>query len=263
MTVPQEPVNTRLNVDIGSYSIAGIKPDNEDCVGFHIPEDNHKLETKGIAVAIADGVSTAEAGREASQTAVQNFLSDYFQTPDPWSVSHAGQRILTAINLKLYRKSHEFTSEEKGYLCTFCGIVFKSHIAHLFHAGDSRIYRLRGEELNQITHDHKANIGKNQHILARAVGMDSSLQIDYAKQQIEAGDIYLLTTDGVHDFIDSDTIKHLLLELGNSADKAKKIVESALVSESNDNISCVVVKINEVPHETLDDYNQKRVRSSR
>lgn len=247
-----------LVVDIGSYSIAGIKPQNEDCVGFVVPEDSNKLENKGVAIAIADGVSTAEAGKEASHTAVNNFLSDYFQTPDPWSVSHAGQRILTAVNLKLYRKSHEFKSEEKGYLCTFSAAVIKSQFIHIFHAGDSRIYRFRNEEFKQLTRDHKANIGKNQNILARAVGMDNSLQIDYSKQQIEENDIYLLTTDGVHDFLDEETIVKIIGDADmDSAFKSKALVELALDKDSDDNISCAVLAISQLPKETLDDYNQK------
>jgi protein phosphatase len=71
---------TQLQVAVGSFSIAGIKSQNEDCVGFLCPEDTHQLSRKGIAVAIADGVSSAEAGKEASFTAVNNFIQDYYQT---------------------------------------------------------------------------------------------------------------------------------------------------------------------------------------
>lgn len=260
MTKAEATLDHQLKVNIGCHSIAGIKPQNEDCVGFLVPEDKHKLENKGIAVAIADGVSTAEAGQEASETAVNNFLSDYFQTPDPWSVSHAGQRILTAINLKLYRKSHEYMTEDKGYLCTFCGLVIKSLFAHIFHAGDSRIYRLRNSEFIQLTRDHKANVGNNQHILARAVGMDNSLQIDYNKQQIEQGDIYFLSTDGVHDFVADETLKEILESEHSSQEKAEQIVELAVKNKSDDNISCAVVKVEQLPNETLDDYNLKLTR---
>ena len=132
--VEKDDSSTDLKVQIGSHSIKGTKEQNEDFVSSFIPADHLQLETKGIAVALADGVSSAEAGKEASETAVSNFIEDYFQTPDTWSVSHAGQKILTAINLKLFRKSHEFASEEKGYLCTFSSLVIKSQIAHVFHA---------------------------------------------------------------------------------------------------------------------------------
>ena len=64
----QTSSDTDLVVSIGSKSVAGIKPINEDCAGFFVPDDNLRLQNKGIALAIADGVSTAEAGQEASVT---------------------------------------------------------------------------------------------------------------------------------------------------------------------------------------------------
>nr|MBL0709535.1 protein phosphatase 2C domain-containing protein [Colwellia sp.] len=129
---------SQLQVDIASHSIQGLKDNNEDAVGFLVPKEQEDLEAKGIVLAVADGVSSAEAGKEASETAITRFLSDYYQTPDTWSVKHCGQKILSSINLTLFKRSHEFVSEEKGYLTTFTALVLKSRTAHFFHAGDSR-----------------------------------------------------------------------------------------------------------------------------
>jgi protein phosphatase len=133
------PETNRLQVDIASHSIQGLKDNNEDAVGFFVPQELPVLEGKGIVLAVADGVSSAEAGKEASNTAITRFISDYYQTPDTWSVKHAGQKILSSINLTLFKRSHEFASEEKGYLTTFTALVLKSRLAHFFHAGDSRL----------------------------------------------------------------------------------------------------------------------------
>ncbi len=266
---PPTPINTddslnttteRLTVDAGACSTPGIKSQNEDFVGFNVPTDPLQLNQKGVAIAVADGVSSAEAGREASETAVNNFIEDYYQTPDTWSVSHAGQKILTAINLKLFRRSHEFAQEEKGYLCTFSGMVLKSRIAHLFHAGDSRVYRLRNNELTQLTRDHVANLGKGRSILARAVGMDSSLQIDYAKYPLEAGDIFLLTSDGIHDFVSLQQIKQVLQGTASSQHKAQQLLTLAEENKSDDNTSCAVLEVKKLPDESLDDFNTKLTR---
>ncbi len=252
--------SSSLEIDIGSYSIKGVKEQNEDFVGSFIPENAHQLENKGVAIALADGVSSAEAGKEASETAVTNFVDDYFQTPDTWSVSHAGQKILTAVNLKLYRKSHEFTNEEKGYLCTFSGMIIKSNIAHIFHAGDSRIYRLRDKEFTQLTKDHTAMIGKGRSILARAVGMDSNLHIDYKKSPLTEGDLFLLTSDGIHDFIAEDKLVEILKQEISVQEKSEQLVAVAEEMKSDDNISCVVVEIKHLPNESLNDYNVKLTR---
>lgn len=259
-TAIDEQQDVSLAVEIGQYSIKGDKQQNEDFVGSFIPQNELQLESKGIAAALADGVSSAEAGKEASETAVGNFIEDYFQTPDTWSVSQAGQKILTAINLKLYRKSHEFSSEEKGYLCTFSGMVIKSQIAHVFHAGDSRIYHLRDQEFKQVTRDHTAMIGKGRSILARAVGMDSNLHIDYSKVTLKQGDQFLLTSDGVHDFVSESEIIESLHSNLSAQKKSEALVAKSIESKSDDNISCVIVEIKSLPKQSLNDFNTKLTR---
>ncbi|MAI65727.1 MAG: hypothetical protein CL600_12795 [Alteromonas sp.] len=167
-------------MDISQQSIAGLKSVNEDAVNHFIPQHSHALINKGICLVIADGVSSAEAGKEASTFAVAKFVEEYFKTPDTWSVKQAGQKTLSTINLNLFKKSHEFNQQEKGYLCTFSGVIVKSRTAYFFHAGDSRLYHISQDEngkqgIKQITRDHAVNIGKGHNILSRAVGMDNIL----------------------------------------------------------------------------------------
>ena len=249
-----------LKVRATCHSDKGVKAKNEDSVGLHIPDNSHQLNYKGVLIAIADGVSSAEAGREASQTAIQHFIQEYFATPDTWSVSHAGQKILTAINLKLFRKSHEFSNEEKGYLCTFSGLIIKSRIAHIFHAGDSRIYRFRNENFECLTRDHTAHIGQGRNILARAVGMDNSLQIDYSKHPIQAGDKFLLTTDGVHDFIEESQLKATLNSSQPIEYIPKQLLDIAIQNGSDDNVSCAICEVEQLPDQSLDDFNLQMTR---
>jgi len=249
-----------LSVDLGYVSIAGIKPVNEDAVLAHIPDSQYALVNKGISVVIADGVSSAEAGREASQYSVKSFIEEYFRTPDTWSVSQAGQKTLSTINLNLFKKSHAFTQQEKGFLCTFTGLVIKSRTAHFFHAGDSRLYRLRNGEITQLTRDHTVNIGGGKNILARAVGMDNVLQIDYGKSLLEQDDLLLLTTDGVHDFVAQEKLKEILAS-GTSAQKmSDDLIQAAQNAQSDDNISCAILRIDNLPNESRDDFNAKLTR---
>lgn len=255
---------TSLAVNMASATNQGVKEDNEDSVGFFIPEQEQALINKGIAVAVADGVSSAEAGKEASHTAVSAFLDDYYQTPDTWSVKHAGSKVLSTVNLKLYKRSHEFHNEEKGYLCTFSGLVLKSQTGHFFHAGDSRIYLLREtdgqQEFKQLTRDHIATIGNGRSFLARAMGMDNSIQIDYGKITLQKGDRLLLSSDGVHDFIPQDELSQLLAERDINQQLADDLISIALEKGSDDNVSCAVVEITELPSQSLDDYNTKLTR---
>jgi serine/threonine protein phosphatase PrpC len=238
---------------IGQASQAGIKPVNEDCIGIRIPQGS-LLAMKGVVAVIADGVSAAEAGREASEICVKNFLCDYFATPDTWSVEKSVAQVLTALNRWLYWQGQRFLDVHKGYVSTFSGIVFKSRIAHIFHVGDSRIYRLRGSEFEQLTCDHATKISEEKSYLARAMGLDVKLDVDYRKVDLEVGDLFLLTTDGVHDFIMQTEIKNILKRFGDDFDKAcLAMLNAALNNNSNDNISCQMLRVDKLPLENAAD----------
>ncbi len=250
----------KLKLDAALCSMKGVKAINEDCAGIEIPEVEHLLLNKGATLVVADGVSTAEAGKEASETAVARFLEEYYQTPDTWSVSHSGEKILSTLNLKLFRKSHEFVTDTKGYLCTFSALVIKSRTAHFFHVGDSRIYLLREGELKVLTRDHISVIGDGKAFLSRALGMDNFLNVDYGRIALEEGDRILLTSDGVHDFIDDQQIIDILSADKPSEQISEQFVDTATANHSDDNISAVVAIVNELPSENLDDYSAKLTR---
>jgi len=252
-------------MDTAFYSITGLKSQNEDFAGVHVPEDPYLSLSKGVALVVADGVSSAEAGKDASHTAVTRFIDEYYQTPDTWSAGHCGEKILSTINLRLYRKSHEFVTESKGYLTTFSAVVVKSQTAHFFHIGDSRIFRLHKDEageltLSQLTRDHTARLDENKATLSRALGMDNHLNLDYGRVPLEEGDVLMLSSDGVHDFIESDKIKAILAQDKSAEEISKELVDTAFANDSDDNISAVVGRVERLPEESLDDYSVKLTR---
>jgi len=252
-------------MDTAFHSVTGLKSQNEDFAGVYVPEDPYLSLSKGIALVVADGVSSAEAGKDASHTAVTRFIDEYYQTPDTWSAGHCGEKILSTINLRLYRKSHEFVTESKGYLTTFSAVVVKSQTAHFFHIGDSRVFRLHKDEageltLSQLTRDHTARLDENKATLSRALGMDNHLNLDYGRVPLEEGDVLMLSSDGVHDFIESDKIKAILAQDKSAEEISKELVETALANDSDDNISAVVGRVEKLPEESLDDYSVKLTR---
>lgn len=249
-----------FKLDTGYITEAGKKPINEDMAAISLPQEFYLEQVKGCSFAVADGVSTAEAGQEASRTAVQRFFEEYYKTPDTWSVSHSGQQVLSAINLRLYRKSHEFKQETKGYLSTFSAVVLKGHQGHFFHVGDTRIYFLRGEQLKQLTQDHTAVVGHGAPLLARAVGMDNLLHIDYGCFALMEGDILLLTSDGVHDFVATKNIIRILMGDSSAEVMCNELIAAAKDANSDDNLSCVVVKILALPEQSIDDFNAELTR---
>jgi len=243
---------------LGQRSIAGAKANNEDAIGIRIP-DKTLLATKGAVAIIADGVSAAEAGKEASETCVQSFLSDYYSTPETWSVNKSSAKVLTALNRWLYGQGRQFKEAQKGYLTTLSTLILKSHCGYILHVGDSRIYRLRGGELEQLTRDHTTVVSSKQTYLARAMGLDVTLDVDYKEVDLQIGDTFLLSTDGLHDFMSHQAIQaHLVNFQGNDIEACcEQLIQSAYDNGSNDNISCQIVRIDGLPQQNANDLHQQ------
>ncbi len=242
----------RLDIQVGQYSTAGIKPENDDAVGIRIPEGT-TLATKGVVAVIADGVSTAEAGKEASQIAVTSFLTDYYSTHDSWSIQTSGLKVLVALNRWLYGLGQSYTSAEKGFITTFSGLILKSAGAYIFHVGDSRVYRFRDGDFELLTRDHAIPAGNGHRYLSRALGIDVSLEIDFHHLNLLPGDRFLLTTDGVHDWLSNDQLKHHLSLSIDHNQSCKNIIEEALSLGSDDNLSAQIVCIEDTGTPERDD----------
>lgn len=251
---------TEFDIDVAYESHAGVKGINEDAINLLLPEDIYLQQVKGYAFIVADGVSSAEAGRDASHIAVERFLAEYYQTPDTWSVSKSGEQVLSAINLRLFRKSHEYKHEHKGYLTTLSALVLKGHKGYLFHVGDSRIYLIRNGHLTQLTNDHSASIGKGKTFLTRAVGMDNKLHIDFSSFTLQKDDRLLLCTDGVHDFITLSDLISILNQPHSMNTICRQLIAAAETGNSDDNMSCLVLHIKLLPQQQIDDFNDELTR---
>jgi serine/threonine protein phosphatase PrpC len=243
-------MSSTLSVTVGQHSDKGRKEINQDFHGVLIPQEP-LLGTKGIAIAVADGISSSDVSQFASQTAVSSFLNDYYCTSEAWSVKLAVQRVLYATNSWLHsqtRQSHYRYEKDKGYVCTFSALVIKSATAYLFHVGDTRIYRLRGNALEQLTEDHRYWVSTEQSYLARALGIDQRLDIDYQAQPVETGDVFVLMTDGVFEYAAPQFIVQTIRDQAGDLDAAARtIVEEALAQGSDDNLTIQVVRIDTVP----------------
>lgn len=238
----------RLKVKVGQFSDKGVKAENQDSLGFSVPSNLVTLETKGVACALADGISSSAAGKQASQACVTGFISDYFSTPDSWSVKQSGGKVLTAINTWLHGQSNQYKDASRGLASTFSAMVIKSTTAHLFHVGDSRIYLYRDGELEQLTTDHRIRIDDNKEYLGRAFGVDYCLDIDYKSLTAEEGDRFLFTTDGVHDVLSHKQLRSLLGENTENLNAlAETICRQALEQESLDNVSCQILQVEQLP----------------
>lgn len=238
-----------LVVSIGQYSDAGRKGENQDSHGAATP-DGPALALKGVAVAIADGISTSSVGRIAAETAVKSFLDQYYSTSDTWTVETAGQRVIRAINRWLHgetRRSGQGEDPDRGHVCTFSAVVLKARTAHLFHVGDTRIFRLAGRGLEPLTEDHRLTIGGRSY-LGRALGMGPEIAIDHRSLPVEEGEVLVLSTDGVHEHLPARVTADLIHAHAHDLDlAARRIVEAALEAGSDDNLTVQIVRVETLP----------------
>jgi serine/threonine protein phosphatase PrpC len=250
-------MSTGPAVTIGQHSLAGRKARNDDSYGVLVPEPA-LLETKGIAMAIADGMSSSEAAKVASETCVHSFLDDYYSTHPSWTVKTSVQRVLTAINRWLHGQSEANYASDRGMVCTFTALVLKSAVGHVFHVGDSRVYLMRGETIELLTNDHRVRVARDQEYLSRAVGIAPDLQVDHKTVSIEAGDILIFTTDGVHDFLRDNQMSSILRTSGDDlTEAAKKIVAAAFANGSPDNLTCQIVRVDDPGHQDEEAHLKK------
>jgi serine/threonine protein phosphatase PrpC/tRNA A-37 threonylcarbamoyl transferase component Bud32 len=247
----------RLAVSIGQCSATGRKELNQDFHGAVVPEGS-ELGLKGVALAIADGISTSPVAHVASETAVKTFLSDYYCTSDAWSARTAAVSVITAANAWLHsetRLSHAAYDLNRGYVCTFSALVLKGRFAHLFHVGDSRIYRLAGESLEQLTTDHRVVMSATESYLARALGMAESVDIECAQHPLVVGEIFVLCTDGVFAHLAPRELAGAIRASPDDLDAAaKRIVEQALAQGGDDNLTIQIVRVEALPDGDALDY---------
>ena len=239
----------QLKISVGQYSDKGRKDCNQDFHGIYVPKEP-QLSSKGIAIGLADGISSSEVSQIAAQSAVTGFLEDYFCTSEAWSVRTSGERVLTATNSWLHsqtQQSQHRYDKDRGYVCTFSGIILKSTTAHVFHVGDARIYRLRGREYEQLTEDHRVRVSSQQSYLARALGMDRKLDIDYQSVPVEIGDVFFLATDGVYEHVDLAFVAVAIKANQNLDAAVKAIVDAAFEQGSTDNLTAQLVRIEALP----------------
>jgi serine/threonine protein phosphatase PrpC len=253
----------RLSVSVGQYSDKGRKPVNQDFYGWRAPEEP-LLGSKGIAIALADGIGSSEVSQVAAEFAVMGFLDDYYCTSETWSVQRSVERVLGATNSWLHSRTRDSPyryDKDRGYVCTLSALVLKSTTAHVFHIGDTRVYRLSGHSLEQLTQDHRVRVSADESYLSRAVGFNPQIEIDYRSLEIGRGDVFVLASDGVYEHVDGRFVAAALRAARGSPDQAARaIVAEAYRRGSADNLTVQIVVVEDIPEHGVSEVQQQLAR---
>ena len=236
----------------GVCDIGCKKPNNEDMILLNdeMFRDGSKQKefdaSKKIVIAIADGIGGLDRGEAASEMALVRLKEVLEEIPDDLS-----EQELKDVFDVYTQETHSAMSEGMG--STIVGLFVYQGKVFRFHAGDSRIYLLRDGGLRRLTIDHSlresgGNPDAPSNIITNALGGGDSAFMEFEEvgEPFLKGDIYLLSSDGLHDLVPPDVISDtLILPQTEGVDAAEKLLELAKENGGNDNISIVTIKVEE------------------
>jgi serine/threonine protein phosphatase PrpC len=231
----------RVNADYCSKT--GRRSENQDFVGLSCDGQDPKI---GHVAAIADGVSFGNAGRPAAELAVRSFIEAHHDANPTNGVARNSARAMASFNAWLHHAAGT-DGKMRHAATTFTALVMVGRDAHVIHVGDTRAYLLHDGELIRLTTDHTLPQPERDHILLRAVGMEATVRLDHHTHTLRAHDRLLLTTDGVHAVLREEKLRALLQRRRSPAEDAAAIVDAALEAGSQDNATCAIIDVLEVP----------------
>lgn len=227
---------------------------------------------------VADGMGGHEHGELASRLAVQT-VEERFRalSPDPGVTMEAvppggpaalmGKRLEQAVaeaNRQIHARGLDL-GRERIMGTTLAGLAASPFGLVLVNVGDSRIYRIRGRDIRQISQDHslvmeevrrglitpeEARRNPRKNIIYRALGMTPEVEPDIFLAEPSAGDLYLVCSDGVTDVLEDSRLLALALDAGGTdlEERCQALIQAALEAQSRDNLTVVLVRVEEEPH---------------
>ncbi len=257
-------MNLSQALQTASLTDAGrIRDHNEDCV-----ESRPEI---GLFV-LADGMGGYNAGEVASGMATSLIADGMADAWIPDDVDRLSREEAMALADRLIREQVArsntaiYTTAQNNPECAGMGTtlvvcLFYDNFLAVAHIGDSRLYRLRGEVLEQVTRDHsllqeqldsglitpeEAKLSQNRNLVTRALGIDPSVEPEVHVHETQADDLYLLCSDGLNDMVEDEDIRLTLATLkANPGLTVQQLVEAANDAGGRDNISAMIVRVAE------------------
>jgi protein phosphatase len=249
---PLRNVVASLQTDVGC-----VREANEDS-GRHIQPNDPEIQTrKGTLTIVADGMGGHASGEVASQMAVE-LINEFYYADDQRSAPDALRSAVETANAEIYQTS---TTDEKyyGMGTTVIALVLLGNTAFSAHVGDSRLYRLRGAELEMLTLDHsqvmemvkfgiismeEARNHDDKNVILRAVGTQPGVEVEVSEPfPVEVGDTFLLCSDGLCDMLDDSEIHRIMTAERDVHAICENLIEEAKASGGHDNITVGIVRV--------------------
>jgi PPM family protein phosphatase len=242
-------------VDVGALSDVGTtRANNEDCCGSLVEGDGCAV------VAVADGVSSYAGGEVASQMAVEIVLRAFGEEPPELTAGARLYRAVQQANIEIYDRAIA-VPELRGMATTLTAVAIDGGELTGVHVGDSRLYLLRAGVLTQLSKDHTAVADKvrfglltreqarthpDKSVLTRSMGRELIVSRDRISKPLEAGDVLVLCSDGLHGVLADDELARLAAD-GDAADACRALVDTANRRGTPDNVTAAVVRVLSTP----------------
>ncbi|MFC4311259.1 bifunctional protein-serine/threonine kinase/phosphatase [Steroidobacter flavus] len=234
-----------LHVGVGSHTHRGGRPQNEDFSACYVSQPLRQPAIGAIA-ALADGMGGTKGGRTAAELAVRGFIEGCLGQPITIGVPRISARAADAVNRWIYSMGRS-DPELNGMACTLSALVLCGRRAHVLHLGDSRIYRLRDNELSLLTTDHTLGAPGTTSVLTRAMGGEGRLCADHAIETLQVHDRYLICSDGVHGRLSRSEILAVVAKRAAPEETAIQLVEQAVSHPAADNATALVLDVLALP----------------
>jgi protein phosphatase len=256
-TISQRDLNCKkMNYEFCSQTDPGlIRVNNEDLVCFD--------ESTRLCI-LADGMGGYKAGEIASamaadfiKTEMGRWLNQTGKNPDPRDVSQALKICVESANHSIYNAAIS-NSQYTGMGTTLVVGVFHNDCLTLGHIGDSRCYRLRGDELLQITKDHSllqeqldaglitpeaALTSVNRNLVTRALGVEAHVALEINDHLVQPDDLYLMCSDGLTDMVLDGVITEIMQSQDSLVQKVWRLISAANNSGGRDNVSVLLIAV--------------------
>jgi PPM family protein phosphatase len=226
-------------------------------------EDSVVFDAATQLAVLADGMGGYNAGEVASGMAtafikseMSRWLSQAGKNASAREVQRALEICVDNANRSIFNAANS-NAQYTGMGTTLVVGVFQESRIMLGHIGDSRCYRLRGEEFTQITKDHsllqeqidaglitsaQAATSLNKNLVTRALGVEDVVMLETNEYRADVGDIYMMCSDGLSDMVTEEDIADIMRVQEDLDTKAKALVDAANASGGRDNISVLLVK---------------------
>jgi protein phosphatase len=251
-----------LDIQYGQATDPGkIRKNNEDAMGSFVPLSRHQARSHGFLFAVADGVGGMDLGEVASATGVSVVTRGFEQAQADTLLLGLLPRLVQHANAAVHdcRLAPEYRGKNMATTLVTCAL--RHDQAVVSHVGDSRCYLVRHGRARQITQDHtwvaqqrklglisKSEVAESEsrHVLIRSLGPEMFVSPDTTAVSLLAGDMLVLSTDGLHDELSDTAIAEIASQPKTVEDIARELVERAVEIDGNDNTSAQVIRIRSV-----------------